>query len=62
VVGWLPRLAWVLFGLTPLLLAVTGIVTWVIRRKRGRKGDRADGNGEALDDEGETAALPAGVA
>jgi uncharacterized iron-regulated membrane protein len=35
-VGWLPRLAWVLFGLTPLLLAVTGVVTWVIRRRRGR--------------------------
>lgn len=34
-VGWLPRLAWVLFGMTPVLLAVTGIVTWVIRRRRG---------------------------
>jgi uncharacterized iron-regulated membrane protein len=62
VVGWLPRLGWVVFGLTPLLLAITGIVTWVIRRKRGRKGDRSGGNDEALDDEEDTAALPAGVA
>ena len=41
-VGWLPRLGWVLFGLAPLLLAVTGVVTWQIRRRlRRRKGPPA---------------------
>jgi uncharacterized iron-regulated membrane protein len=52
-VGWIPRLGWVLFGLTPLLLAVTGTVTWLIRRRlkrrkkdqRGGDGDRGAGSG-----------------
>jgi uncharacterized iron-regulated membrane protein len=35
-VGWIPRLAWVAFGLTPVLLAATGIATWWIRRRPGR--------------------------
>jgi uncharacterized iron-regulated membrane protein len=35
--GWW-RTIWLLVGLTPLLLAVTGITTWVMRRRmRGRK-------------------------
>jgi uncharacterized iron-regulated membrane protein len=37
-VGWIPRLGWVAFGLAPLLLAVTGVsMWWIKRRKRGRK-------------------------
>ena len=39
-VGWLPRTGWILFGLTPLLLAVTGTVTWVMRRRMGRRKKR----------------------
>jgi uncharacterized iron-regulated membrane protein len=56
-VGWIPRLGWVLFGLTPLLLAVTGTVTWLIRRrlKRRKKGGRGDGGS------GGDAAMPVGV-
>ncbi len=51
VVGWLPRLGWIAFGLTPLLLAVTGIVTWVIRRRlRRRKRDRGRGRDEGGED------------
>ena len=43
-VGWIPRLAWVGFGLVPILLAVTGITTWWIRRRLGRGGrGRRDG-------------------
>jgi uncharacterized iron-regulated membrane protein len=39
VVGWIPRLGWLGFGLVPLLLAVTGISTWLLRRRmRKRKG------------------------
>jgi uncharacterized iron-regulated membrane protein len=30
------RSPWVLFGLVPLLLAVTGVTTWLIRRRRRR--------------------------
>jgi uncharacterized iron-regulated membrane protein len=41
-VGWLPRLGWIAFGLTPLLLAVTGTVTWVMRRRMGRRRKRRD--------------------
>lgn len=38
-VGWIPRLAWVGFGIVPILLAVTGITTWLLRRRlRKRKG------------------------
>ncbi len=39
VVGWIPRLLWVLLGLTPLLLAVTGMSTWLYKRgkRRARK-------------------------
>jgi uncharacterized iron-regulated membrane protein len=36
-VGWIPRLGWIAFGLTPLLLAITGTVTWVMRRRMGRR-------------------------
>jgi uncharacterized iron-regulated membrane protein len=35
-VGWFPRLAWIGFGLTPLLLAVTGTWMWLSRRRRRR--------------------------
>lgn len=35
-VGWIPRLGWVGFGLVPLLLAITGITTWWMRRRMGR--------------------------
>jgi len=38
VVGWIPRLGWVAFGLAPLLLAITGITTWSIRRRLRRRG------------------------
>jgi uncharacterized iron-regulated membrane protein len=41
-VGWLPRTGWILFGLAPLLLAVTGTVTWVMRRRMGRRKKRPD--------------------
>ncbi len=34
-VGWLPRTLWFIFGVTPVLLALTGIVTWLIRRRLG---------------------------
>jgi uncharacterized iron-regulated membrane protein len=34
-VGWLPRSLWLIFGVAPLLLALTGIVTWLIRRRLG---------------------------
>jgi uncharacterized iron-regulated membrane protein len=47
-VGWLPRTLWFVFGVTPVLLALTGIVTWLIRRRRrGRKVARF---GEDLDE------------
>lgn len=36
-VGWIPRLVWVGFGLVPILLAVTGITTWWMRRRLGRR-------------------------
>jgi uncharacterized iron-regulated membrane protein len=35
-VGWIPRVAWLGFGLTPLLLAVTGVSMWWIRRRKRR--------------------------
>jgi uncharacterized iron-regulated membrane protein len=39
--GWW-RVLWLLFGVTPVVLAVTGIITWLIRRgKRRRKRRRA---------------------
>ena len=38
--GWW-RIVWLILGLTPLLLAVTGVTTWLIRRgKRRRKRGR----------------------
>jgi uncharacterized iron-regulated membrane protein len=41
-VGWIPRTIWIAFGLTPLLLAVTGTWMWLIRRRKRRaKRDRA---------------------
>ena len=46
-VGWLPRTGWILFGLTPLLLAVTGTVTWLMRRRMGRRKKRRDKDGGA---------------
>jgi uncharacterized iron-regulated membrane protein len=45
--GWLVngwwRLVWLVFGLTPLALAVTGLSTWLFRRgtERRRNGARA---------------------
>jgi uncharacterized iron-regulated membrane protein len=30
------RTPWVLFGLAPLLLAVTGMTTWLMRRRKSR--------------------------
>jgi uncharacterized iron-regulated membrane protein len=46
-VGWLPRLGWIAFGLTPLLLAVTGTVTWLMRRRMGRRKKGRDKDGGA---------------
>ena len=46
-VGWLPRTGWILFGLTPLLLAVTGTVTWLMRRRMGRRRKGRDKDGGA---------------
>ena len=63
-VGWLPRLGWIAFGLTPLLLAVTGTVTWLMRRRMGK---RQKGRDEAGGENGDgpsspaPAAVPAGV-
>ena len=34
--GWWRRPGWS-FGLTPLLLAVTGVTTWLIRRRKRRR-------------------------
>lgn len=34
--GWW-RLLWLVLGLTPLLLAITGVTTWVMRRRMGRR-------------------------
>ena len=34
--GWW-RTLWLVVGLTPLLLAITGVVTWLIRRGKGRR-------------------------
>jgi uncharacterized iron-regulated membrane protein len=31
-----PRTLWLVLGLTPLLLAVTGVTTWLIRRRKRR--------------------------
>jgi hypothetical protein len=33
-VGWLPRTLWFIFA-APVLLALAGIVTWLIRRRLG---------------------------
>ena len=39
--GWW-RVVWLVFGVTPVVLAITGIITWLIRRgKRRRKRRRA---------------------
>jgi hypothetical protein len=42
-VGWIPRSIWLLFGLVPLLLAVTGVSMMLIKRRmrRARKLQRA---------------------
>jgi uncharacterized iron-regulated membrane protein len=45
VVGWIPRLGWLVFGLTPLLLAFTGISTWLLRRRLRRRKGGGGGNG-----------------
>jgi uncharacterized iron-regulated membrane protein len=34
--GWW-RVVWLVIGLTPLVLAVTGVVTWLIRRRKRRR-------------------------
>jgi uncharacterized iron-regulated membrane protein len=31
------RIGWILFGLAPLLLAITGVTTWLIRRRRRKR-------------------------
>ena len=36
-VGWLPRLAWIAFGLVPLLLAITGTSMWLLKRRMRRR-------------------------
>ncbi len=48
-VGWIPRSIWLLFGLVPLLLAVTGISMLLVKRgkRRARKLRRAAGSAEA---------------
>ncbi|HXF30230.1 MAG TPA: PepSY-associated TM helix domain-containing protein [Solirubrobacterales bacterium] len=53
-VGWIPRLGWIAFGLTPLLLAITGTATWVMRRRMGRRKKGGRGGGGAV-------AVPAGA-
>ena len=40
--GW--RAAWIVFGLAPLLLAITGITTWLIRRRARRRKRPASGH------------------
>ena len=40
--GW-RRTVWLVVGLTPLLLAITGVVTWLIRRGKGRRKKRRRG-------------------
>jgi uncharacterized iron-regulated membrane protein len=35
-VGWIPRLIWVGFGLTPLALGITGTAMWLVRRRKRR--------------------------
>jgi uncharacterized iron-regulated membrane protein len=45
--GWW-RTIWLLFGLSPLVLAVTGLMTWLMRRrKRQRKGGGTGGSAVA---------------
>jgi uncharacterized iron-regulated membrane protein len=34
--GWW-RVVWLVLGVTPVLLAVTGLTTWLIRRRKGRR-------------------------
>jgi uncharacterized iron-regulated membrane protein len=61
-VGWLPRLGWIAFGLTPLLLAVTGTVTWLMRRRMGRRTKGRDKDGGGGGPSGPPAvAVPAGM-
>jgi uncharacterized iron-regulated membrane protein len=59
-VGWLPRTGWILFGLTPLLLAVTGTATWLMRRRMGRRKKRRDRD-EDDPGAGAPATVPAGA-
>ncbi len=44
VVGWIPRLGWLGFGLTPLLLAFTGVATWLLRRRLRWRRNPGGGN------------------
>jgi uncharacterized iron-regulated membrane protein len=37
VVGPLPRLVWLLFGLTPVLLGVTGVTVWLTKSRSARR-------------------------
>jgi len=34
--GWW-RTLWLVLGMTPVVLAVTGVVTWLIRRRKRRR-------------------------
>ena len=36
-VPWVPRFVWLIFGLTPLLLAITGTTVWWIRRRKKKR-------------------------
>jgi uncharacterized iron-regulated membrane protein len=60
-VGWLPRLGWLAFGLTPLLLAVTGTVTWLMRRRMGRRKKRRGKDGGVGSGGGPGGPSPVGV-
>jgi len=44
--GWW-RLIWFVFGLSPLLLAITGISTWLVRRRTARRRRSLRGNGRS---------------
>jgi uncharacterized iron-regulated membrane protein len=39
-IGWLPRVIWLLFGIAPLALAVTGMSTWLYKRGKRRERKR----------------------
>ncbi|HEX4345853.1 MAG TPA: PepSY-associated TM helix domain-containing protein [Solirubrobacteraceae bacterium] len=39
-VGWIARLLWLMFGIAPLLLAITGMSTWLYKRAKRRERKR----------------------